>query len=143
VVSVVRSDATADSLRALDRLHSYGYTINTQARAERAIRHWQSVNGLQVDGVVGPETLASLHLVPLPPASAGSTAEGPDQRRGSDPAPAGDIEQIIRDMWPDESEDEAVRIATRESRLQPGARNSCCYGLFQIHFRAHRAWLTR
>lgn len=143
VVSVVRSDATADSLRALDRLHQYGYTINTQARAERAIRHWQSVNGLTVDGVVGPETLASLHLDPLPPAVAGSTAEGPDQRRGSDPAPAGDIETLIRDMWPDELEDRAVQIAMRESRLQPAVinRNGNATGLFQIMWTVHRGWL--
>jgi hypothetical protein len=46
-------------------------------------------------------------------------------------------------MWPDDSEDRAVQIAWRESRHQPTAANACCYGLFQIHYRAHRAWLTR
>ncbi|MEP7115250.1 MAG: hypothetical protein ABI862_18450, partial [Ilumatobacteraceae bacterium] len=29
-----------DTMRALDRLRSYGYTINTPARADKAIRHW-------------------------------------------------------------------------------------------------------
>jgi hypothetical protein len=24
----------------------------------------------------------------------------------------------------------------------PTARNACCYGLFQIHWRAHRDWLA-
>ncbi len=50
--------------------------------------------------------------------------------------------QIIRDVWPDDLEDEAIRIATRESNLIPTARNSCCYGLFQIYYSAHRTWLT-
>lgn len=50
--------------------------------------------------------------------------------------------QIIRDVWPDDLEDEAVRIATRESNLIPTAHNYCCYGLFQIYYTAHRTWLA-
>ncbi len=52
------------------------------------------------------------------------------------------VTQIIRDVWPDDLEDEAIRIATRESNLIPTVKNSCCYGLFQIHYSAHRAWLA-
>lgn len=52
------------------------------------------------------------------------------------------VAQIIRDVWPDDLEDEAIRIATRESNLIPTVRNSCCYGLFQIYYTAHRAWLA-
>jgi LysM repeat protein len=52
------------------------------------------------------------------------------------------VAQIIRDIWPDNLEDEAIRIATRESNLIPTVRNSCCYGLFQIYFTAHRTWLA-
>ncbi|MEP7202277.1 MAG: LysM peptidoglycan-binding domain-containing protein [Ilumatobacteraceae bacterium] len=50
--------------------------------------------------------------------------------------------QIIRDVWPDDLEDEAIRIATRESNLIPTVHNSCCYGLFQIYYTAHKAWLA-
>ena len=50
--------------------------------------------------------------------------------------------QIIRDVWPDDLEDEAIRIATRESNLIPTVRNYCCYGLFQIYYTAHRSWLA-
>jgi len=50
--------------------------------------------------------------------------------------------QIIRDVWPDDLEDEAIRIATRESNLIPTAHNYCCYGLFQIYYTAHRTWLA-
>lgn len=52
------------------------------------------------------------------------------------------VAQIIRDVWPDDLEDEAIRIATRESNLIPTVRNSCCYGLFQIYYSAHRTWLA-
>jgi LysM repeat protein len=54
-----------------------------------------------------------------------------------------EVAQIIRDVWPDDLEDEAIRIATRESNLVPTAKNYCCYGLFQVYFRAHQRWLTQ
>ena len=64
-----------------------------------------------------------------------------------DPAPlrsysASEVEQIIRDVWPDELEDRAVAIATRESGLNPVARNSCCLGLFQIYWGANQRFLS-
>jgi hypothetical protein len=132
--------SVTNTLRALARLHEFGYTINTPARAERAIRHWQKVNGLTVDGIIGPETLSSLDMT-----TGGATATAPAARTAP-PVPAADDgmpETIIRDVWPDELEDRAVAIATRESRLVPTARNACCYGLFQIHWTAHRDWLAR
>ena len=53
-----------------------------------------------------------------------------------------EVEAIIRAVWPDHLEAEAVRIATRESNLQPGVRNFCCFGLFQIYFSVHKSWLA-
>ena len=50
--------------------------------------------------------------------------------------------QIIRDVWPDELENRAIEIATRESTLVVTARNSCCYGLFQINWEPHKGWLA-
>jgi LysM repeat protein len=55
---------------------------------------------------------------------------------------AAENEAIIRSVWPDDLEDEALRIARRESNLQNTAKNSCCYGLFQINWSAHRSWLA-
>jgi LysM repeat protein len=52
-----------------------------------------------------------------------------------------EIIQIIRDVWPDDLEDHAIAIADRESHLNPSARNFCCYGLFQVYYSVHRAWL--
>jgi LysM repeat protein len=51
------------------------------------------------------------------------------------------VTQIIRNVWPDDLENEAIRIATRESNLKPNVRNYCCFGLFQIYFSVHKSWL--
>lgn len=53
-----------------------------------------------------------------------------------------EVEQIVRDVWPDHLENDALFVVQRESRFNPSARNSCCLGLFQIHWRAHRSWLA-
>ncbi len=54
-----------------------------------------------------------------------------------------EVEAIIRQVWPDDLENEAVRIATRESNLDPGVRNYCCFGLFQIYYNVHKTWLSQ
>ena len=48
---------------------------------------------------------------------------------------------MIREIWPDEIEDKALAIAWRESGYRSNVRNWCCYGLFQIHWNAHKSWL--
>lgn len=73
-----------------------------------------------------PTTAAPTTTTPPPPAITYTRAQ---------------VEQIIRNVWPDDLEDEAVRIATRESNLIPSVRNSCCYGLFQIYFNANKSSL--
>ena len=57
------------------------------------------------------------------------------------PAP-GEIEQIIREVWPDDLEEQALRIAWRESGYNPRAQNYCCSGLFQIYYDVHASWLA-
>jgi hypothetical protein len=52
------------------------------------------------------------------------------------------VEQIIRNVWPDELEDKALAIAWRESNYQATAKNYCCYGLFQIYYSVHKSWLS-
>ena len=52
-----------------------------------------------------------------------------------------EVIQMIRDVWPDEFEDKAIQIANRESHYNPYAVNSCCYGVFQINYNAHKPWL--
>jgi len=59
------------------------------------------------------------------------------------PPPAPEVvEQIIRDVWPDELEDKALTIAWRESNYQTTAKNYCCYGLFQMYWSVHKSWLS-
>ena len=53
-----------------------------------------------------------------------------------------EVQQIIRDVFPDELEAYAFVVADRESRFNQYSANSCCYGVFQINFNAHRKWLV-
>lgn len=57
------------------------------------------------------------------------------------PASSGEVQQIIRNVWPDDLEDRAREIAHRESRYVPTAKNYCCYGIFQIYWDVHKSWL--
>lgn len=83
---------------------------------------------------------------PAGPAASTTTASTAAPTTTAPPPPItytrAQVEQIIRNVWPDDLEDEAVRIATRESNLVPTAHNWCCYGLFQIYFNANKASLT-
>lgn len=78
-----------------------------------------------------------------------TTAKVTTTTAGGSPVPVkktytkAEVEAIIRYVWPDHLEDEAVRIATRESNLTPGVRNFCCFGLFQIYYSVHKVWLAQ
>ena len=52
-----------------------------------------------------------------------------------------DMEQLVRDIWPDELEKDAFYVVYRESRWVPTAKNFCCYGLFQLNWLAHQSWM--
>lgn len=47
-------------------LHDFGYTVAVDGtfgpQTDKAVRSWQRSNGLEVDGIVGPATLASLRI---------------------------------------------------------------------------------
>ncbi len=61
---------------------------------------------------------------------------------GSNASPE-QVQQIIRDIWPDELEDRAIEIARIESRWIPTADNGwCCHGVFQIYWTVHQGWLA-
>lgn len=84
-----------------------------------------------------PATTTS--VASAPPTTAPATTAPPTTVRLS----RSEVEEIIRDVWPDDLEDKALDIAWRESKFQPGAYNGwCCYGLFQIHWGAHKGWLA-
>ncbi len=73
------------------------------------------------------------------PTTAAPTTQAPD------PPPSytsGQVQQIIRDVFPDHLEERALMIADRESNFVPTAKNYCCYGLFQIYWSVHQGWLS-
>ena len=91
-----------------------------------------------------PTTAPPATTAPKPTAPPATTAPKPTAPPTTAPAPItqDQVVQIIRDVWPDDLEQRAIEIAYRESRLVPTAYNGwCCYGLFQIHWEAHRGWL--
>jgi len=111
-------------------LAATGYTVAVDGRfgpqTDRAVRAWQRVHRLTVDGIVGPVTWATLRpAVRLTP-----------------PRPR-TPEEIIRSIFPPAVADRAVAIAFRESRFVPTAvnRNGDATGLFQIMWSVHRGWL--
>ena len=72
-----------------------------------------------------------------PPATTTTTTAAPPANHYS----RDEVVAIIRAVWPDELEEKAIAIATRESNLVPTVRNWCCYGLFQIYWNVHKRWL--
>jgi len=126
-------------------LRSYGYTIAVDGvygpQTARVVRAWQHANGLVEDGVAGTQTWAS--LTAAIPSAATATVPAVRVNPPAPQTPVGDTEAIIREVWPDDLEDWAVRIAKRESgpNLKVDAANYCCYGIFQIYFQVHRSWL--
>ena len=146
VVAAVRLGDRGDTVRQIQaRLRSYGYTVAIDGQfgrqTQRVIRAWQKSNALPATGIGDPRTLATLGISHSPP-SPGPRPIPVIPSPGAPASGAGDTESIIRAAWPDDLEERALAIAYRESRLIPTARNSCCYGLFQIHWGAHRGWLA-
>lgn len=58
--------------------------------------------------------------------------------------PRADALEAIRQVWPLEHIDSAIRLAHLESGLTPTARGcgGDCFGLFQIHFGANRRLIS-
>jgi LysM repeat protein len=74
-----------------------------------------------------------------------STTEAPSTtttQPAAPPASQAEVQQIIRDVWPDELEERALEIALRESNYIATAHNgTCCYGVFQLYWSVHWSWL--
>ncbi len=91
-----------------------------------------------------PSTSTAARSRPTPAAVAPAPTSAPTTTVPTRPAavPTSRAEAIIRDVWPDDLEEHALEIARRESSYQSNVNNWCCYGLFQIHWTAHRSWLA-
>jgi hypothetical protein len=84
-----------------------------------------------------PPTTAPTQLAP-PTTAAAPAPTAPPTTAMPDVAT---VQDIIREVWPDDLEERALEVARRESTFRPTARNWCCYGLFQIYWEVHRGWL--
>jgi LysM repeat protein len=102
-------------------------------------------------GTPAPPTTVATPAAPPAPAttsaprrSVTTAAPAPTTTVASRPAavPQSQAAAIIRDVWPDHLEERALEIAWRESNHRSNVNNFCCYGLFQIHWEAHRSWLA-
>ena len=103
-----------------------------------------SVNGLTVDGIIGPETLASLDMT-----SGGVTASAPAVQGRPPPwrqLPMHECQkQSSATCGPTTSRTTPWRSPpARAAFVRSDRAQRACYGLFQIHLAAHRAdWLSR
>ena len=72
------------------------------------------------------------------------TTEAPPTTRPTSIPSGGEVEALIREIWPDDLEQRALEIAWRESNYRPDVTSStgCCVGVFQMHWEAHQSWLV-
>lgn len=144
------------------------YWIRIADAAEVELAELLAVNDSTVDTVLVPGRSVCLPVgaaTPSPPTTVATTSPAttpptstavPSRSTPATVAPAptttvparpaavlaSQAEAIIRDVWPDDLEGRALEIAWRESNFRSNVNNWCCYGLFQIHWDAHRSWLT-
>ncbi len=143
--------ADAADVPLADLLAVNGATVKTVLVPGRSICLPPGASTPAPPATAAPTTAAPTTAAPT---TAAPTTQPPTTQPPTTPAPPpppapttpavpADVEAIIRDVWPDELEDRALQIAWRESNHIPTAKNSCCYGLFQIHWTAHRSWLAQ
>ena len=147
------------------------YWIRIADAAEASLADLLAVNDASVDTVLVPGRSVCLPVgasTPAPPAPSATpssrapattasssnssstrppaTTVAPAPTTTAPPRPAAVPESaataIIREVWPDDLEERALQIAWRESNHRSNVNNWCCYGLFQVHWEAHRGWLA-
>ncbi len=158
---------TAPACGSRYELAAGDYWIRIADAANVSLADLLAVNDSSVDTVLVPGRSICLPAgasTPAPPSTAApapaptspSNTVAPNRRPATTVAPSptttapsrpaavsqSQSAQIIRNVWPDELEERALEIAWRESNHRSNVNNWCCYGLFQIHWNAHRSWLA-
>jgi LysM repeat protein len=97
---------------------------------------------------VGAKAPAATSAPSRSSSSGGSSSGGSSSGGSTRTYTREELEQIVRDVWPDELEKNAFYVVHRESRWTPNVKNAwpsrehpCCYGMFQINWTAHKSWL--
>lgn len=126
-------DEGAEVKQIQEHLKWFGYTIDVDGQfgpqTDKAVRHWQKVNGLVVDGIVGAITANSMGI------------RGPSVQLTEPPNSPGGLNGCDEMSWYRQRAGlPAVfdSIGFRESRCQNDARPtlpaaSCCRGWWAIH----------
>ena len=93
-----------------------------------------------VTATVAPTTAAPS---PAAPTTAAPTTAPPTTAAPVLPSFTRDeVQDLVREIWPDELEERALELARRESNFVASADNGwCCVGVFQIYWSVHRGWL--
>lgn len=100
--TMLRLGSSGEDVKAVQqKLNSYGYSLAVDGQygpvTTKVVRHWQNANGLTVDGITGPQTLASLGLTGG--ATGTSQAERGEQSQQT-PAEAPPVEVIPAGQYP-------------------------------------------
>lgn len=129
-------------------LKGYGYSIVVDGQfgpqTEKAVRSWQRSNGLTVDGIVGPATLATLRsagrignatqvtpTVPPPPTGI--------QGRPFAPAGLSDCDEMTfyREQWNLPAAFDALGWRESNCRNEESVHTFCCWGYWQHYISSH------
>lgn len=151
--SVQRGDSGPAVAEVQTILASFSYSVVVDGeygpKTERAVRSWQRSNGLKVDGITGPITLASLRsavrvgnarqvtpTVPPPNVGLDGRPFAPDGL--SDCADA----EFYRQQW--ELPEAFVGIVWRESRCRndESVHTFCCWSRYQHYISSHLSRLS-
>jgi LysM repeat protein len=118
-------------------------------KANTTISQMTSVNGMTTKSVllIGQKiclpkgTSVSIAPTTTPaPATVHATVPAP-QYQPPRTYSRSEVEQIIRDEWPDSLEENALFVVKRESNFNPLSHNWCCVGLFQMYWNVHKSWM--
>lgn len=142
------STASGSTRAVQGALRQMGYSIVVDGwygpQTTRAVRHWQRANGLEVDGISGPITMASLGLGGPAPAVRVDPPDPPAEPAGLNGLPFAPADLSGCDMatWyrvqaglPDQFDP----IIFRESRCRNDVTSStgCCHGALQNYLSSH------
>ena len=135
-VAFVAAPASADACERVHRAKPNDSWTRIAARFSVSLRTLYTLNSAKESTPIFIGDRICLPAEPVDPAVARAETITYARR---------DVVNIIREVWPDDQEENALFVAQRESKLRPGAvggTGKCCYGLFQIYYRVHKEWLA-
>jgi peptidoglycan hydrolase-like protein with peptidoglycan-binding domain len=135
-----RGDHGPQVVEVQTMLADFGYTVTVDGvygpQTEKAVRSWQRSNGLRVDGIAGPVTVASLRAAVRvgnahPVGGLNGLPFAPDGLSDCDEMRFYRVQAGLPDVFDG--------LGWRESncRNEDGVRTFCCYGYWQNYITSH------